>query len=96
MVELDDPGAIDGVVDGLPGLDVRERRQAGVERGIFGAHLEAEVDAGRIPDGERPIASGEKDRQVGLAGDDRRFLRALAFHLLVPDDGRVARWLCGV
>jgi hypothetical protein len=34
MEELHDPGAIDGVVDGLPGLEVRERRLAGVERGI--------------------------------------------------------------
>jgi hypothetical protein len=92
-VELYDPGAIDGVADGLPCLDVRERRLQGVQRGITSALLEAGMDAGRVPDGERLIAAGEKYRQVGPAGDDRRFLRALAAHLLVPDDRQVSRWL---
>src|SRR5262249_18144843 len=45
VVELDDPGAIDGVADGLPGLDVRERRLAGVEGNKTSAHLGAEIDA---------------------------------------------------
>ena len=76
VVELDDPGAIDGVVDSLPGLDVRERRQAGVERGISGTQPEADVDPGWVPDRERLIVTGEKERQVGPAGDDRRFQTA--------------------
>ena len=76
VVELDDPGAIDGVVDSLPGLEVRERRQAGVERGISGTQPEADMDPGRVPDRERLIVTEEKERQVGPAGDDRRFLTA--------------------
>ena len=79
MEELQDPGAIDGVVDGLPGLEVRERRLAGVERGKLSAVLDAEIDAGRIPDGQRLKVAGLQVRQVAPAGDDRRFLRALAF-----------------
>src|ERR1700745_2338089 len=45
VVELDDPGAIDGVADGLPGLDVRERRLAAVEGNKTSAHLGAEIDS---------------------------------------------------
>jgi F420-dependent oxidoreductase-like protein len=52
LVELQGPLAIDGVADGLPRLDVRERRLAGVEREIIGAHFETGVDPGRVPDGE--------------------------------------------
>ena len=58
VVELQDPVAIDGVVDGLPGLDVRERRLAGVERGKTSVQLEAGIDAGRVPDREGLIAAG--------------------------------------
>ena len=32
--QLDDPGAVDGVVDGLPGLEAGERRLAGVEEQV--------------------------------------------------------------
>jgi hypothetical protein len=58
VVELDDPGAIDGVADGLPGLEVRERRLAGVEGNKTSAHLGAEIDAGRVLDGQRLIVAG--------------------------------------
>src|SRR5262245_33062893 len=50
LEELNDPGAIDGIVDGLPCLKIAERRSAGVEEGILDAQLEAEVDASRVPD----------------------------------------------
>ena len=65
----------------------------GVERDISGIQPEADVDPGWVPDRERLIVTGEKERQVGPAGDDRRFLTAQAGHAFVPDDGRVARWL---
>src|SRR5262249_58158672 len=77
--ELNDAGAIDGIVDGLPCLKVAERRLAGVEEGILDTQLEAEVDAGRVPDCEMPIIPVERC-QVSPARDDVRFLRALAFH----------------
>src|SRR5690348_1072528 len=56
--ELDDPGAIDGVVDGLAGLEVRERRLAGVEGSKLSAVIDAGIDAGRIPDGQRLKVGG--------------------------------------
>jgi len=64
MEELHDPGAIDGVVDGLPGLEVGERREAGVERGIFSAQLEGGKDAGRILDGQGLKVAELQERQV--------------------------------
>jgi hypothetical protein len=51
--ELEDPGAIDGVADGLPGLAVGKRRLAGVEKDIIGAQLEAGVDTGRVLNRQR-------------------------------------------
>jgi hypothetical protein len=65
MEELQDPGAVDGVVDGLPGLEVRERREAGVERGIISARLGEEKDAGRILDGQGLKVAFLQGRQVG-------------------------------
>ena len=61
MEELQDPGAIDGVVDGLPGLEVGERREAGVERGIRSALLGVEKDAGRILDGQGLKSPSSRD-----------------------------------
>ena len=51
--KLDDPGAVDGVVEGLPGLEAGEWRLPGVEEQEIGAKLEAGVDPGRVPDLER-------------------------------------------
>ena len=53
--ELDDPGAVDGVVEGLPGLEAGEWRLPGVEEQERGDELEAGVDPGRVPDGERAV-----------------------------------------
>jgi hypothetical protein len=54
----DSPGqdavtAVDGVVEGLPCLQAGEWRPASVEEQEIGAKLEAGVDPGRVPDGER-------------------------------------------
>src|SRR5262249_30202504 len=81
-----------GIVDGLPCLKITERRLAGVEENILDTQLEAEVDAGRIPDCEMPIIPVERC-QVSPARDDVRFLRALAFHDYVSGDWRVNLWL---
>ena len=58
--------------------------------------LKADMDTGRISDGERLIVPTAYFDQVGPAGDNRRFLLTLAEHAFVPDDRRVTHWLSGI
>src|SRR6185437_4904255 len=97
VAELEDPAAVDGVVDGLPGLEAGERRLAGVQEQKFSPQLQAGVHAGRVPGRERlTVAAEGGGHQVSPAGDNRRFLPGWTGHSVKADDIRVTGWLGGV
>ena len=97
VAELEDPGAVDGVADGLPGLEAGERRLSGVEEQKFSRQLQAGVHAGRVTGRERlTVAAVGGGHQVSPSGDNRRFLPGWTGHSVEADDIRVTGRLGGV